>query len=377
MNTKQINLIKELLGTSFKQNYHARLRQYVVFSAEEKEVNDEDLSDIIAKLLSNGFFPKIYKEDSRVLIHVSSRSIDVTSSRVWINVALFIITIFTTMMAGAVLIGKDYFADFSNIIYGWKYSLSVLAVLTAHEFGHYFAARYHQISATLPYYIPLPLPGFHFGTLGAFIKIKSPIQNRFALLDVGAAGPISGFVVSLFFLILGYTSLPNSEGIIQFVETIHPWGDLGEGGINLVLGKSLLFAFFNDFLAGGRLPMNEVYHFPFIFAGWIGLLITAINLMPIGQLDGGHILYALVGRQARLIGVSAFALLIILNLFLIIQYFSFVWVLWIILIFVLIGFRHPPTMNDRVSLNSPRMVTGWFCLGLFIVCFPPLPLFII
>lgn len=377
MNTKQINLIKELLGASFKQNYHARLRQYVVFSAEEKEVNDEDLSDIIAKLLSNGFFPKIYKEDSRVLIHVSSRSIDVTSSRVWINVALFIITIFTTMMAGAVLIGKDYFADFSNIIYGWKYSLAVLAVLTAHEFGHYFAARYHQISATLPYYIPLPLPGFHFGTLGAFIKIKSPIQNRFALLDVGAAGPISGFVVSLFFLILGYTSLPNSEGIIQFVETIHPWGDLGEGGINLVLGKSLLFAFFNDFLAGGRLPMNEVYHFPFIFAGWIGLLITAINLMPIGQLDGGHILYALVGRQARLIGVSAFALLIILNLFLIIQYFSFVWVLWIILIFVLIGFRHPPTMNDRVSLNSPRMVTGWFCLGLFIVCFPPLPLFII
>lgn len=377
MNTKQINFIKDLLGASFEQSYHARFRQYVVFSAEEKEVDDEDLSNIIAKLLSNGFFPKIYKEDGRVLIHVASRSIDVTSSRVWINVALFIITVFTTMMAGAVLIGKDYFADFSNIIYGWKYSLAVLAVLTAHEFGHYFAARYHQISATLPYYIPLPLPGFHFGTLGAFIKIKSPIQNRFALLDVGAAGPISGFVVSLFFLILGYTSLPNSEGIIQFVETIHPWGDLGEGGINLVLGKSLLFAFFNDFLAGGRLPMNEVYHFPFIFAGWIGLLITAINLIPIGQLDGGHILYALVGRQARLIGVSAFGLLIILNLFLIIQYFSFVWVLWIILIFVLIGFRHPPTMNDRVSLNYPRIVTGWFCLGLFIVCFPPLPLFII
>jgi membrane-associated protease RseP (regulator of RpoE activity) len=376
MNINQINLIKEVLGASFEQNYHARFKQYVVFSAEENAVNDEDLSDIIAKLLSNGFFPKIYKEDGRVLIHIASSSVGVTSSRVWINVVLFIITVFTTMMAGAVLIGKDYFADFSNIIYGWKYSLAVLTILTAHEFGHYFAARYHQISATLPYYIPLPLPGFHFGTLGAFIKIKSPIQNRFALLDVGAAGPISGFVVSLFFLILGYKNLPNTEGIIQFVETIHPWGDLGEGGINLVLGKSLLFAFFNDFLAGGRLPMNEVYHFPFIFAGWIGLLVTAINLMPIGQLDGGHILYALVGKRARLIGVSAFSLLIVLNFFLIIQYFSFVWVLWIILIFVLIGFRHPPTMNDRVSLNFPRMVTGWFCLGLFIICFPPLPLFI-
>jgi membrane-associated protease RseP (regulator of RpoE activity) len=274
------------------------------------------------------------------------------------------------------LIGRDYFSDFSNIVYGWRYSFAVLTILTVHEFGHYLAAQYHRIDATLPYYIPLPLPGFHFGTLGAFIKMRSPIQSRRALLDVGAAGPLAGFIMSLVFLSIGYAQLPDFQGIVNYVEIIHPWDDLGETGINLVLGKSLLFAFFNDILAGGRLPMNEIYHFPFIFAGWIGFLVTAINLMPIGQLDGGHILYALLGNKARIAGVSAFVFLLILNFFLIFQYYSFVWVLWIILVVVLIGFRHPPTLNDRALLDSNRKVVGWLCLAIFILCFPPLPLLI-
>jgi len=201
------------------------------------------------------------------------------------------------------------------------------------------------------------------------------VKNRLALLDVGAAGPLAGFVVSLFFLIIGYGNLPDQQGIIRFVETIHPWNMNGEG-LNLVLGKSLLFSFFNDVLAGGRLPMNEIYHFPFIFAGWIGFLVTAINLIPIGQLDGGHILYALVEKRARLFGILAFSLLFVLNFVLIVQYFSFVWVLWIVLIFVLIGFRHPPTVNDTLQLTQKRMIIGWICLFLFILCFPPLPLYI-
>jgi membrane-associated protease RseP (regulator of RpoE activity) len=279
------------------------------------------------------------------------------------------------MMAGATLIGKDYFESFSNVLYGIQYSFAVISILTLHEFGHYFAAKYHKIEATLPYYIPLPLPGFHFGTLGAFIKIKSPIKNRTTLLDIGAIGPLAGFIASLIFLYIGYNSLPDRKGIIEFVETIHPW-DIGDEGINIVMGKSLLFAFFNDFLAGGRLPMNEIYHFPYIFAGWIGFLITALNLMPIGQLDGGHILYALTGKKARLVGISSFALLIILNFVLIVQYWSFVWVMWVILIFILIGFRHPPTLNDSFPLEKRSRFMGWICLAIFILCFPPLPIYI-
>jgi len=376
MNDKIIDTISNILGPTFEFDHISRMKEYIVFKAKENSVRDEEVSRIIAQLITHGFFPKIYKDDGLLFINVSLKSTKSKQPSILINVFLFCATIFTTFLAGASLVGKNYFEDFYNIIHGWKYSFAVLTILSAHEFGHYFAAQYHKIKATLPYYIPLPLPGFNFGTLGAFIKIKSPIHSRIALLDVGSAGPLAGFVVSIIFLIIGYANLPSFEGIVQFVETIHPWGDLGEEGINLVLGKSLLFAFFNDILAGGRLPMNEVYHFPFIFAGWIGLLITAINLMPIGQLDGGHILYALVGKNARLLGVLSFSLLIVLNMFLIFQYFSFVWVLWIILIFVLIGFRHPPTVDDRVVLSRERKIIGWICLFLFILCFPPLPLFI-
>ncbi|MBN2367226.1 MAG: site-2 protease family protein, partial [Calditrichaeota bacterium] len=308
MRKKKIREVKDILGSAFEYQLHSLFRRYMIFRADASAVSDEKMSDIIANLLSSGYFPRIFQEDSRIVMQVSSSKPVEKKPRIWINILLFLVTIVTTMMAGSIMVGKDYFVDFGNIFYGWKYSLAILTILTFHEFGHYLSAQYHRIQATLPYYIPLPLPGFHFGTLGAFIRMKSPIQNRRSLLDVGAAGPLAGFVVSIFFLIIGYSILPDTSGIIAFIETIHPMNVSGEGTINIVLGKSLLFAFFNDVIGGGRLPMNEIYHFPYIFAGWIGLLVTAINLIPIGQLDGGHILYALVRQKARLVGILSFSL---------------------------------------------------------------------
>jgi membrane-associated protease RseP (regulator of RpoE activity) len=372
MNSEFLQRAKNIVGDKFEIMHQSRFRNHLIFSARQDSIDDQQLSEIIGELLKNGLLPTVDQKNDQILLHVvleASRKM----SKVWINIVLFVLTVISTMMAGAVLVGQSFLFEIERAVFGWKYSLAIISILTAHEFGHYFAARYHKINASLPYYIPFP--GTLFGTLGAFIRLKSPIKDRQSLLDVGAAGPIAGFIFSLLFLIIGYWQLPDREGIIRFVETIHPWDMQGEG-INLVLGKSLLFAFFNDILAGGRLPMNELYHFPFIFAGWIGLLVTAINLMPIGQLDGGHILYALVEKRARLFGISAFALLILLNIILIVQYFSFVWVLWIILIFVLIGFRHPPTINDNLHLSSEKKVIGWFCLILFILCFPPLPIYI-
>jgi membrane-associated protease RseP (regulator of RpoE activity) len=366
--------LRNILGPAFELDYYSRLKNYYVFQADARAVEDQKISQIIASLLSAGYFPRIQKQDGRLLIHITTYAQTKPHTRVWLNVLLFLLTIVTTMMAGAVHLGKDYFSNFANILYGSRYSFAVLSILTAHEFGHYFAARWHDIKATLPYYIPLPLPGFHFGTLGAFIKMKSPIQDRKALLDVGAAGPIAGFIISIIFLIVGYHDLPDFKGIVDYVETIHPWNM--QGGINIILGKSLLFSFFNDVIGGGRLPMNEVYHFPYIFAGWIGLLVTAINLIPIGQLDGGHILYSLTGNRARFWGIAAFVLLLVLNFVLILQYFSFVWVLWVILIFVLIGFKHPPTVDDQLPLNKERKVIGWLCVTIFVLCFPPLPIYI-
>jgi membrane-associated protease RseP (regulator of RpoE activity) len=375
MNERTVEEIEAILGPKFENDYFSRIRGFAVFRTDDISISDDELSTVIANLMSRNYFPHIQKRDGELLIHITSRAPSARKPRILINIFLFLLTIVTTMMAGSVMLGKEPFADFSQIIYGWKYSFAVLTILTFHEMGHYIAARIHRMNVTLPYYIPLPLPGFHFGTLGAFIKIKSPIPNRVALLDMGAAGPLSGFIMSLIFLTIGYWQLPDLPGIIAYVEKIHPWNFYGQG-FHLVMGNSLLFAFFNDVLAGGRLPMSEIYRFPFIFAGWIGLLVTAINLIPIGQLDGGHILYSLVQKRARMVGILSFLLLLALNFVLIVRYFSFVWVVWIILILLLIGFRHPPTVQDSLPLSPARRITGWASLTIFILCFSPLPIYI-
>ncbi|MFZ0389839.1 MAG: site-2 protease family protein, partial [Calditrichia bacterium] len=350
-------------------------RKGVVLRASADRVSREEMDAIINRLLARQYYPNVQTNNGSIYLHIMRQKVKKATPRVWVNGLLLLLTIFTTMVAGAYMQGRDILLDFGNIIYGWQYAFAVLLILTTHEMGHYLAARYHQMKVTLPYYIPLPLPGFHFGTLGAFIRIKSPIPSRVALLDVGAAGPLAGFIMSLLILAIGYFRLPDLAGIIAFVETIHPW-DINIEGYNIIMGTSLLFSFINDILAGGRLPMNEIYHFPFIFAGWIGLLVTAINLIPIGQLDGGHILYSLLGRRARTFGILAFLLLLALNFVLIVQYFSFVWVLWIILIFVLIGFRHPPTIKDDVNLSKRRRRIGWLSLVIFLACFSPMPIYI-
>ena len=314
--------------------------------------------------------------------------------KVWINILLFFITVMTTTMIGASNLGYSawealttnfpnlFAGQLSEILPGWKYSFAVLLILTAHEFGHYFAARWHKMHVSLPYYIPLPIPPqiFNFGTMGAFIKIKSPIPNRRALMDVAIGGPIAGFVFCLFFLAYGYLSLPPAEVVQAQVDAVHIrmglTPEMTQDGITLTLGKSLLFAFFNDLLGAGKVPMSEVYHFPYIFAGWVGRLVTAINLLPIGPLDGGHIVYALFGAQAKKISQVAFwslgGLTVVLSFFL-----GMLVLMWIPLMILLklIGLRHPPTMNDYMILNKERRWLGWLCIGIFIVSFMPLPIY--
>ena len=374
MDRSQINELDRLVGIHFQPDFWARMQGKLLYRADVEVIDNNEIEKIATDLLNKGYNPHIEKRNGEYLLFILSQQKPQKISKIWLNILLFLVTIFTTMTAGALLKGKDFFQDFSLILFGWKYSFAVLAILTSHEMGHYIAARWHKIKVTLPYYIPIFLPGFHFGTMRAFIKIKSQIPNREALLDVGIAGPLAGFVVSILCLIYGYAILPDFQGIVAYVETIHPW-DM-QGGVNIVLGKSLLFSFFNDFIGGGRLPMNEIYHFPFIFAGWIGILVTAINLIPIGQLDGGHILYSLIGNRARRVGLIAFSALFLLNLYLLVEYLSAIWMLWIILILILIRFKHPPTLNDHIELTPIRQFLGWLCLFIFSICFIPMPLHI-
>lgn len=374
MDGNQIRELDSLVGEHFQPDFWARMQGKLLYRADEEIIQPDEIERITISLRDRGLDSYVEKRNGEYFLFVLPRSQKQKRSKIWLNILLFIATIFTTMYIGASLVGKDIFEDFSLILYGWKYSFAVLAILTSHEMGHYIAARWHKIRVTLPFYLPLPIPGFHFGTLGAFIRIKSQIPNRKALLDVGVAGPLAGIVVSLIFLILGYATLPNFEGIVAYVETIHPWNM--QGGVNIFLGKSLLFSFFNDFIGHGRLPMNEVYHFPFIFAGWIGILVTAINLIPIGQLDGGHILYSLVGNKARRVGLISFFALFLLNIYLLVEFSSPIWLLWIILILILIRFRHPPTLNENIELTPLRKFLGWLCLFIFAICFIPMPVFI-
>ncbi|MEW5797418.1 MAG: site-2 protease family protein [Bacteroidota bacterium] len=306
-----------------------------------------------------------------------------TIKQIIIHSTLFIITFFTTTVAGVSWLNLDPF-DLYNFTAGLPYSLSILFILTCHEFGHYFAARYHGVSATLPYYIPSPsLPGFlNFGTFGAVIRTTSPIPSKKAMFDIGVAGPIAGFIATLGVLIYGFTHLPGKEFILQ----IHPEyfsGTGQEGGVALEFGSSMLYNFFSLSLTDPTRefipPMTEMYHYPFLITGWFGLFVTAMNLIPVGQLDGGHLSYAMFGDQHKII--SRIAFVIILSMGVIgwlpelgvgSPYGWSGWLFWALILFFFVKLYHPP-VNDETELDQNRKLIGWITYGILIVCFAPSP----
>ena len=244
------------------------------------------------------------------------------------HLALFIITVFTVSFAGAAFVGftpalfplgRPSLSDFYR---GLLFAGLLLGFLGVHEFGHYFAALYHQIKVTLPYFIPIPLG---IGTLGAVIRIKQKINDTYKMFDVGAAGPLAGFVVSLVVLIYGFSTLPDASYIQNFAghesvkeyvaqHGVYPDNPQQESNGNvLIVGNTLLYGFLASFFENVP-PMWEMYHYPFLFAGWLGLFFTALNLTPIGQLDGGHILYSLIGfEKHQIIARIFFAVLVTLG----------------------------------------------------------------
>ena len=225
-----------------------------------------------------------------------------------------------------------------------------MSILFAHEMGHYLTCRYYGIDASLPYFIPFPNP---VGTMGAFIKIRAPIQDRGSLLEVGVAGPIAGFVVAV-------AALALSMGHARFVtpETL-------ETGI--LLGEPLIFKLV-EYLAGMTPPegMDTFLH-PVSFAAWFGFLATALNLLPAAQLDGGHMTYALFRNHHKRISLAVVVILVPLAIF----YFTG-WFVWIVLLLVL-RLGHPPTMDDSIPLRPRHTVLGWIGLAMLILCFTPAP----
>lgn len=363
-----IEYSKNIIADRMVLDYISRLYGSVVYRQYKENISEREIEDIQQTLLSHGIHSQLQVTPREYLLRLIAEYSQTRKGDYNLNILLLVATLLTTSMTGAMLLGFDPFTNFGNILRGLPYSLSLLFVLGAHEFGHYWYARRHRISATLPYFIPFFIPYFSFGTFGAFIRIKSPIPDRRALLDVGIAGPLASFCLSLILIIIGFWQLPDLEGVKLYVSQIHPWADNSSGA--LTLGDSILFDLMRRLMGVQYLPMYEIYHFPYIFAGWIGLLVTALNLMPIGQLDGGHISYALLNKKARYIALIAFIALALLN------FYSTNWLVWTVLILFVIKLRHPPTMNDQLELNTGRRLLAWCSYVIFIVCFSPMPIYI-
>ncbi len=277
---------------------------------------------------------------------------DMTQKRKpWLHIFLFLCTLVTTTMAGAMQNGVDPLVNPWQIYSGLPFAVTLITILLVHEMGHYLMSRYHGVQATLPYFIPAPS---FIGTFGAFIKMNSPPPDRRSLFDVAAAGPLAGLVLAIPAVIVGLQ-----------LSTISP-DDRTGGGITL--GSSLLLSFLSQ-ITLGLLPdeANIVMH-PIGFAGWIGLLVTAMNLLPVGQLDGGHVIYALFGE--RYIWISRVALMAILSLGFLRWWDG--WLVWGLLL-LFMGLRHPPPLDPHTPLDPKRKFMGWLMLAILVVTFIPIP----
>ncbi|MBI4644925.1 MAG: site-2 protease family protein [Deltaproteobacteria bacterium] len=271
-----------------------------------------------------------------------------------LHLVLFLATVATTITAGALFAGVNPLLQPFDLYKGIPFSFTLLLILGAHEMGHYLVSRRHNLDVTLPYFIPAPPYPFIVGTLGAFIRIRSPIKDKRALLDVGCAGPLTGVVVSIPVILVG---LGLSE--VKIIPT-------GSGG--LLFGEPLLFQLLNWAVFGPLPPGQDIILHPVAFAGWIGLLVTALNLIPVGQTDGGHVAYALFPNHHRQISLACLLLLVAGGLFL--------WPGWLIwaLLLILLGRRHPPPVYDWVPLDRRRKVLGAITILVFLLTFTPVPL---
>lgn len=306
-----------------------------------------------------------------------------------IHLILLIITFLTTIVAGLEwTTGRVGPYEAKDLSRGLPYAVSIIFVLSCHEFGHYFAAKYHKVKATLPYFIPFPpIPGFfNFGTMGAVIRTKSITPNNKAMFDIGVAGPIAGFIACLIILIYGFTNLPP----VDYILSIHPdyfSPDYGKDSINLEFGSTLiyeilkyLFANPNDFIP----PMSEIYHYPYLCVGWFGLFVTAMNLIPVGQLDGGHIIYSMFGQKVHE-AVASISMIILMLLGaggIISNSFGLQfelgwsgWLFWALILFFIIKIKHPPVPYFE-KLDKKRMLLGYFAIAIFILSFSPTPFII-
>jgi len=337
------NFLEEVMYIKRSEMKHFSL----VWSGTFKTTENEALQYIKEKADSLDMDVGFKKEGEDISVAFRPKS-EKKESKKWINFLLLAITFLTTLAAGALQQGVNPFVPIANIFKGLPFSLSIMIILGSHELGHYFMAKKNKVDTTLPYFIPGPTI---IGTFGAVIKMKSPIRDKNSLVEIGAAGPIVGFIFATIAMLIG----------LSLSTVIIPTGKEG-----IVLGNSILIKLLTNLFFSDLPVTKDVMFHPIAFAGWLGYLVTAINLLPVGQLDGGHILYALVGEKHRIIGYAIFGAIILL-----IPFWTG-WAIWAIL-FLVIRFNHPPPLDSISPLSKKHKIIGIISLIIFILTFIPVP----
>jgi membrane-associated protease RseP (regulator of RpoE activity) len=356
---------EDLLRRGIDDVFTVRERQIrggiIVFRGELRVPPAPALEALLARFRPAGFTPFLKSEGGEIVLQAWPLADVRERSGVGLNVVLFALTCVSTLFAGTYFAGSPLFdalrgsSSMVHLLSGVPFAFTLLAILGVHEFGHYFTARHYRASVSLPYFIPAPPPIFLFGTMGAIIRMRSPATNRNVLFDIAAAGPLAGLLIAVpaILLGLGWSSIVPAPA-----------------GGHLVFGDSLLLRGLM-YLRWGNVPDGMmVFTHPIADAAWAGLFVTAVNLFPVGQLDGGRIAYALFGRHHRAVGMATVAGLVLMGAWT----WSANWFVWAALIVLLIGFHHSPPLDDVTPLSPGRRVVGVLCLLLLVLLIPPVPI---
>jgi len=372
------------LGRKAQEEAERQARQGVIlFMGRLLREDSEAVYDLIAeRWRAHDYTPLLRRYKGQVTVVAQPGTIGAPKpTNPWINLGLAVATILAVWLTGALYECQCVFpTTLSQWLSGLPMMLTMMVILLAHEFGHYFAAKHHRVAVTLPYFIPLPILS-PVGTLGAFIQLRSPFKTKKQLFDIGIAGPLGGLVFAIPLIIWG---IATSE-----VSVINRDGaSVLEGNSVFYLGVKYLIhgKLFPSFEQYANLPVwkefgllltgiipegggTDIFINSVAFAAWFGLFVTAMNLMPVGQLDGGHIAFTILGDKARWLGMVLVTVMVAAGIF-----WWTGWLVWAMLIFFIIGTGHPPPLNDLVELGLTRKAIAYLTLILFILLFMPNPL---
>jgi len=336
---------------------------------------------IAQRWLAHDYTPLLRRRDGQIALIAQPGIVTPKPSNSRINLVLAVITLISVLFTGAIYECEGCIpTTLAEWWAGIPMMLALMAILLAHEFGHYFAAKYHKIAVTLPYFIPLPIIS-PVGTMGAFIQLRQPFKTKKQLFDIGVAGPLGGLIFAVPLIFWGVANSSVQE-ISRGENSVLEGNSLFYLAVKFLMHGQLLpsferysdLPFWQEFLRllAGVLPAGggtDIFLNSLAFAAWFGLFVTAMNLLPVGQLDGGHVIYCLLGEKARWLGLFLVGMMFVLGIF-----WWTGWLLWAILVFFVIGPGHPPPLNDLVPLGLPRTLLAYVMIFIFIILFMPNPL---